>query len=433
VFCAIIGVPVSLSAFFFLAGLHELEHLVWVGWPHDAGWSEPPWWWPLAMAVVPVVGVTFVVRRLPGRGGHVPAAGLSLGGASAAAVPGVVLAAACALPWGVVLGPEAPLIALGGGLALFFRRLARVPASEAGDRLPAAAGSAAAISAIFGNPLVGAILLMEVAGVGGPQLLAVLLPALLASGVGSLVFTGFGRWTGLHTGSLSLHVPAPPRVDTGDVVWSVLAAAALGAATHLTLGLGRRTAARVTPRPWPLIALCTAAAAGCVALYALVTGRSPAEAALSGQSALAQLARNPHAWPVSALIAVLAFKGVAYALSLGSLRGGPIFPALFLGGAAGVLLAPLPGFGLVPAMAAGMAATSCAALRLPVSSIVLVTLLVGHTGALPVIILAAVVSLVTTELLPGAARDGEGAAAAHGVGRPPGRAGRPKRTGTPGE
>jgi len=35
-----------------------------------------------------------------------------------------------------------------------------------------------------------------------------------------------------------------------------------------------------------------------------------------------------------------------------------------------------------------------------VSSVVLVTLLVGHTEALPVIILAAVVSLVVTELLP---------------------------------
>ena len=52
---------------------------------------------------------------------------------------------------------------------------------------------------IFGNPLVAAVLLMEVAGVGGPQLFAVMLPALLSSGVGAIVFTGFGRWTGLKT------------------------------------------------------------------------------------------------------------------------------------------------------------------------------------------------------------------------------------------
>jgi H+/Cl- antiporter ClcA len=404
VFCGVIGIPVSLLAFFFLAGLHELQHLIWVAWPHDAGWADPPWWWALPMAVVPAVGVTLVVRHLPGQGGHVPADGLQLGDASKAAVPGVVLAAACALPWGVVLGPEAPLIALGGGLSLLFRDLARAPATRGSNQMMAAAGSSAAISAIFGNPLVGAILLMEIAGVGGPQLFAVMLPALLASGIGSIVFTGFGRWTGLHIESLALRLPDPPRLDTGDVVWSVLMAAALAIAMHFTLALGRRIAAQTTSRSWPLIAVCAAAVAGCVTLYALATGRSPAEAALSGQSALAGLAKDPHSWPVGALIAVLAFKGAAYALSLGSLRGGPIFPALFLGGAAGVLLAPLPGYGVIPAMAAGMAATSCAALRLPVSSVVLVALLVRHTGPLPLIILAVVVSLVTTELLSTATR-----------------------------
>ena len=400
VFCAIIGIPVSLIAFWFLAGIHALEHVIWVTWPHDLGHHDPPWWWSLPMAVVPAVGVMLTVRYFPGRGGHVPAGGLHAGGAEASWIPGVVLAAAACLPWGVVLGPEAPLIALGGGLALLFRHLTRAPATKASSMLLAAAGSAAAISAIFGNPLVGGILLMEAAGIGGPQLFAVMLPALLASGVGSIVFTGFGRWTGLQTGSLTLDLPKPPRLDTGDVVWSVLMAAAIGVAVHYVLTLGRHTAVLVARRPMPLIAVCAVAVGVFIALYAVATGRSPADAALSGQNALAQMAKDPHAWSVGALVAVLAFKGLAYVVSLGSLRGGPIFPSLFLGGAAGVLLAPLPGFGVVPAMAAGMAASSCAALRLPVSSVVLVALLVGHTEVLPVIILAAVVSLVVTELLP---------------------------------
>ncbi|NUS15341.1 MAG: chloride channel protein [Streptomyces sp.] len=380
--------------------MHELEHVVWVTWPHALGHGSPPWWWPLPMAVVPAVGVTLAVRYLPGQGGHVPAAGLHPGGATKTVVPGVVLAAACCLPWGVVLGPEAPLIALGGGLALLFRDLVRVPATPAGTALVAGAGSAAAISAIFGNPLVGALLMMEIAGVGGPRLFAVILPVLLASGIGSLVFTGFGNWTGLGVGSLKLGLPAPAQPDTGDVVWSVLMAAVVAVAVHGVLVLGRRTAVLVAARPVTVISACAAGMAVCIALYAVATGRSPAEAALSGQATLGELAKDPHSWPVGALVAVLAFKGAAYALSLGSLRGGPIFPALFLGGASGVLLAPLPGYGVVPAMAAGMAATSAAALRLPISSVVLVALLVGHTAALPVIILAAVVSFVVTELLP---------------------------------
>jgi hypothetical protein len=47
-----------------------------------------------------------------------------------------------------------------------------------------------------------------------------------------------------------------------------------------------------------------------------------------------------------------------------------------------------------------MAAASAAALRLPVSTVVLVALLLGHTGSLPVVILAAVTAFVTVELLP---------------------------------
>ncbi|MFD9390516.1 chloride channel protein [Streptomyces sp. NPDC060000] len=400
VFCGVIGIPVSLAAFWFLVLLHELENLLWVDWPHHLGWADPPWWWPLPQALVSGVLVALVVLWFPGRGGHIPAAGLHPGGTSKAALPGVVIAALASLPLGAVLGPEAPMIALGGGLALLFRDLVRAPATEAGTALLGAAGAAAAISAIFGSPLVAAVLLMEVAGVGGTQLFAVMLPALLASGIGAIVFTGFGHWTGLQTGSLDIGLPAPPLLDTGDVVWSLLMAVFIGAVIHWVIVGGRLAAGFVAAHPLRNTVLCALAAAGCAALYAVVTGRSPSDVSLSGQATLAQLAADPHAWPVGSLVGVLVFKALAYALCLGSLRGGLVFPSLFLGGALGVLLAPLPGLGVVPGMAAGMAAASAAALRLPVSCVVLVVLVVGHPGSVPVIVLAAVVSFVTTELLP---------------------------------
>ncbi|MFE3634824.1 chloride channel protein [Streptomyces sp. NPDC059168] len=402
VLSAVIGVPVSLAAFFFLVALHELEHLLWAALPAEFGMSVPPWWWPLPLLTVAGLAVGVVVTRLPGAGGHIPAGGLHTAGMAPAALPGVVLAALASLPLGATLGPEAPLIALGGCLALWFRNLARTPGTPQGAALLGAAGAAAALSAIFGNPLVAAVILIEVAGVGGPQLFAVMLPALLSSGIGSLVFTGFGRWTGLTTGTLSAKVGLPfPRLDAGDVLWAVLMAVAVAAAVHLTLSAGRRAAVFVaTGRPVLRTALCALAAGGCAAVYALAVGRSPADVASSGQATLAQLAADPHAWGVGALVAVLLCKGVAYALCLGSLRGGPIFPSLFLGAALGVLLAPLPGLGVVPAMAAGMAAASAAALRLPVSSVILVVLVLGSAAMIPVVILAAVVAFVTAELLP---------------------------------
>lgn len=49
---ALIGVPVSLVAFWFLVGLHALEHLLWADLPHDLGWDTPPWWWPLPLLLV---------------------------------------------------------------------------------------------------------------------------------------------------------------------------------------------------------------------------------------------------------------------------------------------------------------------------------------------------------------------------------------------
>lgn len=399
--CALIGIPVSLAAFWFLVALHELEGLLWADLPGALGWDAPPWWWPLPLLLVAGIAVGLVVTHLRGAGGHVPASGLYMGGASSAALPGVLIAAVVALPLGAVLGPEAPLIALGGGLALLFRDLAQAPATPQSTALLGAAGAAAAIAAIFGNPLIAAVLLIEVAGAGGPQLFAVMLPALLSSGVGSLVFTGLGRWTGLATGDLSLRLSGPlPRLDVPDVAWTVVIAVALAAVLHPLLVGARALGRYVTARPFVRTVLCALGAGVCAAVYALATGRSPGEVASSGQATLAALAADPHAWGVGALIGVLLFKGAAYALCLGSLRGGPVFPALFLGAAAGVLLAPLPGLGTVPAMAAGMAAATATVLRLPVSSVVLVVLLLGSSAMTPVVILAAVVAFVVSELLP---------------------------------
>ncbi|MEU6255777.1 chloride channel protein [Streptomyces sp. NPDC047043] len=400
VFCGLIGVPVALLAFWFLVALHQLEQLIWTDWPKDLGWKQAPWWWALPLMAVAGLVVGLVVARLPGRGGHIPAGGLHSGGVTKEALPGVLVAALVGLPLGVVLGPEAPLIALGGGLALLFASLVRAPQTEASTALLGAAGSAAAISALFGNPVVGAVLLMEVAGMGGPQLFAVMLPALLASGVGDLIFTGFVHWTGLETGSLDIGLPKPPPLDWADVLWVLLIAPALAFLIHWVFVGGRFVAGFVATRTVRNTILCALGAAGSITLYAVATGHSPADAAMSGEDALAGLAQDPHAWSVGALVAVLVFKGLAYTFCLGSLRGGPVFPALFLGGAAGVLLSPLPGLGLVPAMAVGMAASVTAALRVPVSSVVLVVLLLGNVETVALVVLAAVVSFVVVQLLP---------------------------------
>ncbi|MEU4081664.1 hypothetical protein [Streptomyces venezuelae] len=68
---ALIGVPVSLVAFWFPVGPHGLEHLLWADLPHDLGWDTPPWWWPLPLLLVAGAVVGLVAARLPGGGGQV--------------------------------------------------------------------------------------------------------------------------------------------------------------------------------------------------------------------------------------------------------------------------------------------------------------------------------------------------------------------------
>ena len=76
----------------------------------------------------------------------------------------------------------------------------------------AAAGSFAAIATLLGSPLTGAFLLMEASGLGGSMMELVLIPGLLAAGVGSLVFIGLDAWTGL--GTFSLAIPGLPHVGS---------------------------------------------------------------------------------------------------------------------------------------------------------------------------------------------------------------------------
>jgi H+/Cl- antiporter ClcA len=413
---ALAGVPVSLAAFGFLGLEHELQHLVWERLPRALGEDRAPWWWPLAALPVAGLLVAPVVTRMPGHGGHVPARGFGGGGpALPGHVPGTVLAALICLPLGAVLGPEAPLMGLGSGLALMAVPAGRRSADPRLVPVLGTAGSAAAIATVFGSPLVAGILIAEAAGAGGARLTALLLPALLASGIGGLVFTGFGHWTGLHLGTLSL--PSAPRAgtpDAGDFLWGIPLAVLVALLATGALAGGRLVADRTGKRRAAAAIGCAGAAGLFLSCYALATGRPAAEAALSGQATLAALAADPQAWPVSALVLLVLFKGLGWAACLGALRGGPIFPAILIGAAAGTAAGSLPGLGIAPGLGAGMAAATAAVTRLPLTATVLATLLVGvQAEQVPLLIVAALAALATAEI----ARTGRG----HGAPAPPAR------------
>jgi len=395
-FAALIGVPLSLAAFGFLVAVHELEHQVWHALPDALGYDALPAWWAIGTLGIAGLLVGLTVRHLPGHGGHVPALGLATGASPPSVVPGVVLAAGAGLVLGAVVGPEAPLIAIGGGLALLsVRRVSQLNRGETSVVI-AAAGSAAAISAIFGNPLIAAVIFLEVMGLGRRQTMLVVLPCLVSSGVGALVFTGLGRWSGLEIGELAIPNLEAAQLKVADVLWALPIAVTVALGTWAVFVLGRRTAAWVEGRIVAATVGAGLVAGASAAVYALATDHSPAEVALSGQSALGTLASNPGAWSAGALVMLLLCKGIAYGVCLGAFRGGPVFPAIFLGAAAGVLAySVLPGTALVPCLAVGMAA-GVAVVGLPVTGALLVVLLLGDaaTSQMPVVILAVVAATV---------------------------------------
>ena len=91
-------------------------------------------------------------------------------------------------------------------------------------------------------------------------------------------------------------------------------------------------------------------------------------------------------------------KTAMYALSLSAFRGGPTFPAMFIGAAGGIAISHLPGLSLMPGVAIGMAAMTAGALRLPMSAVLVTTLFLGTDGfpTMPLTIVAAVVAYITT-------------------------------------
>ena len=115
VFAALLGVPVAFAAVLFQTAIHDVIHLVWEVIPDELGWSEPAWWY---VVLVPGLAGLLVAAavRLPGHGGHSPLEGLGVDPIPPIALASILPAALATLGLGLVLGPEAPLIALGLGL-----------------------------------------------------------------------------------------------------------------------------------------------------------------------------------------------------------------------------------------------------------------------------------------------------------------------------
>jgi H+/Cl- antiporter ClcA len=391
---ALVGIPAGLVGALFLALVHELE---------DVLWPDDPEWYLIVGLPVAGAAVVFIARRfLPGDGGHEPLKGLSMAVMPIAYAPGIALAAVGTLAFGAVLGPEAPVIALGAITAVAVTSVVRLGDQE--RTVLSTAGSFSAISALFGGPIVAGVMMIE-AGVGlGARLIPALLPGFVAAAVGYLVFIGFGDWGGLSTPGVTVpDLPLYQGTHLGDLV----VALATGILTALLLTAIKRAAGRVVAVPLGLAPLLLAGGliVGLLALLETAFGGDSNEVLFSGQSAIPDLVVEGS---TGVLLSILVLKALAYAVSLGcGFRGGPIFPALFIG--VGIASFPHIWFDTSPTLviAVGAAAGLAAQTRFILSAMVFSALLVGTQGldTTPAAVLAAAAAWLTVSALDRRAQD----------------------------
>jgi len=280
VVAAVIGVIVSLAAWCFLELVYQLQQELFTHLPHALGYNNgPPLWWSLPVLGVGALIVALAITRLPGDGGHLPAKGLAAGGGPTSPInlPGVILAGLATIGFGLVLGPEAPLIALGSGVAVLTIRLARREMAPQVLVVIGAAGSFAALSFIFASPLIAAVIMIEAAGIGGPRLRLVLLPGLFAAGIGTLVSIGMGSFTGLSTSAYALgrlQVPHFGHPDIAQFGWTIALAIVVAIVTRAIILGGLGTHRVVVRRMLLLLPVVGLVVAGLAIAFHAATGKS---------------------------------------------------------------------------------------------------------------------------------------------------------------
>jgi H+/Cl- antiporter ClcA len=278
----------------------------------------------------------------------------------------------------------------------------------------ATAGSFSAISALFGGPIVGGMMLVEGGLAMGTALLPVLLPGFVAAAIGYVIFVGLGTWGGLHEQGLAVsNLPT----YAGTHVYDLIVAVVVGIITAIVVTIVRKRAEGIAGRGFarlglPVLLVGGGLAVGLIAQIAGWLGADTQDVLFSGQSAIPALAATDS---TKIVLILLAGKAIGYAVSLGcGFRGGPVFPPIFIG----IAIADLAHvwFGVSPtlAVAVGAAAGMASVTRLLITSSLFASLLVGTAGvdAVPAAVLAASAAWLTVRTLDRRAQVEAGAAAA---------------------
>ena len=376
----------------------------------EPGWFGGQWWW---IAVTAGAGVVVgLLRRLTHLPEHTPGliADLQAERVDPRLVPGIVAVSAVSLIGGASLGPEQALGAMGGGAGSWMSRRRGLGTED--SRVNTLTGFGGAYGGLFSSTVVVVMMILEVARPGGQRFTKALVGAIVASSV------SFGIYFAI-AGAVFLDAYQVPQYQFED--WQLLAAVPLGmfAAVVVTLLVMVIKLAAVLFGRLKLPSIVKSTLGG--ALFGLVGVVLPLTL-FTGSDQLKTVLGDAGTLGVGLMAALLLGKMLTFGVSLGSgFVGGPIFPALFIGGTAGVLVhAVVPGVPLGLAFTCLLAAVPGSLVTAPFSMVLLAAFLtqVGALQTAPILI-AVVTAFLTMEGVKYLIANRQRARAAAGKGKPP--------------
>lgn len=373
----VIGVLSALSLRLLETIADGLEDVLWTSIPASLGVSADSPWWIFAVLAVTGVAVGLVVWLVPGHAGPDSATTeLASTALPLSVLPGLAVVLILSLAGGVSLGPENPIIAINVSLAVaLVARMSRaVP-----PQLVGALAISATIGALFGTPVAAALVFTGMVGefkMGGSLWDKLFLP-LVAAGAGSV--TAFLLGGGFGNEAPFAPYGSPQALDL--LLGSLLAcgAAAFGLVAVYLFPLAHRAFHALRH---PLLYIT----AGGLVLGLLGALGGPITL-FKGLEQSAELLADPGDYSPSQLALILLVKVAALVVAASAgFRGGRIFPAVFLGVAAGLLgSALLPGLAPPLAVACGVLGVVLAIARDGWVALFVAVAMVGDVTVLPML------------------------------------------------
>lgn len=355
-----------------------LRELLWDAWPTAWGVSGSSSGWIVLILTLTGLAVGLVVWLSPGRAGpdpatqHLMSAPLPL-----AVLPGLGVALLLTLAGGPSLGPENPIIAIAVGLTVAAG--ARLAPSVTTRRW-AEMATAGTIGAMFGTPVAAALVLTETAtGDGDVPLWDRLFAPLTAAAAGALTTVLLSE----PTLAITLTPYRGPRVVdlvTGSLI--ALVGAVVGLAGTAAFPYVHRFFHEIGH---PLLMLV--AGGFVLGLLGAVGGTVTL---FKGLHELAALAGSVDGYGAAGLVLVVVVKLAALLVSAASgFPGGHIFPAIFLGGAIGLLANVLfPALPPALTVAAGVLGIVFAIARDGWLSLFIAVAVIGDVTVFPILVVA---------------------------------------------